>query len=360
MLNKKNVLIALVTLFVVLAGAVYFSFCCKPDFTLEEPVVFEVKNPPHIGKGFYLGGFSDLFYKNNHLYAITDRGPNTNIKNLENRDIRNFPLGKDYKPFLIEFELQNDGIAKISKLSKFNISGLPVSEARDCVPCDMQDKEMPFDPYGSDTESLAIDKNGHFWVGDEYFPSIIEFDQNLNVVNRFATINSPYANKGITCNLPEIFNKVQKNLGFESIAYDGNNHIYAFTQGSLSNGTFVKIVKFNIETKTPENVYSYYIGAGKNIISAATFISENEILTAERRNGEHQIRVLKLKPFIVNTSEKVLSLKGLNGIQNGQKIEGIAFDGNDKVYVINDNDFGIDDENRKDSFIMEFKLVRKN
>ena len=355
----KNILKLLFS-FLLLVFIFNNSVEAKANISLKHLNTYEIKNPKYLGNGYYLGGYSDLFYYKGSLYAITDRGPNTNIKNNNNRDIRNFPLASNYHPFFIKFELKNNGLATVLESKNFNVTGLPVSEERDCVPCDVDDKEISFDPYGTDTESVIIDKNGHFWVGDEYFPSIIEFDKNLNVINRYAAKKTPFKNDGITCNLPCYLNKVQKNLGFESIAYDGDKYIYVFTQGTLDKGKFVKIIIFDIEKKKPIATYNYDIGTGKNIISATTFISKNEILTAERINGEHQIRLLKLKPFVINKSDKILSLKGINGIKNGQKIEGIAFDGKNKVFIINDNDFGIDDENRQDSFILEFELNKKN
>ncbi|MGN0005103.1 MAG: esterase-like activity of phytase family protein [Candidatus Gastranaerophilaceae bacterium] len=357
MINKKFILF--VSILLLFCGLVNY-FCIKPsELNLKFYKTYEIKNVPNLGHGFKLGGFSDLFFYKDKLYAITDRGPNTNIYNKSNRDIRNFPLGKEYKPFLVEFDLLDDGEAKISKSRNFELSGLPVSEEKDCVPCDINDKEMPFDNAGIDSEALVVDKNGHFWVGDEYYPSIVEFDKNLKVINRFAPKNCPYKSDKTLYNLPEEFNNTQKNLGFESIAYDGDKTIYAFTQGPLKDGRNVKVIKFNIDTKNVEKVYDYYIGEGKNIISAATCISKNEIITAERRDGEHQIRIIKLIPNITNHSNFVFMLKGLHNIKDGNKIEGIAYDGKDTIYIVNDNDFGIDEDNRQDSFIMAFKIQNK-
>ncbi len=38
--------------------------------------IYEIKDVPDICEDVKLGGFSDLFYKDGYLYAITDRGPN--------------------------------------------------------------------------------------------------------------------------------------------------------------------------------------------------------------------------------------------------------------------------------------------
>lgn len=358
MINKKNVVIALITLIVVIVGSICFVIFCKPNFMLKYSETYEIKNLPYIGGGFHLGGFSDLFYYNNHLYAVTDRGPNSNIENTQQRDIRTFPLGTSYKPYLVEFDLKNS-YAEISRSTNLPQTGIPISEDRDCYPLDSSSKDIPFDVNGVDSESLVVDRFAHFWIGDEYYPSIIEFDKDLKQLNRFAPKNMPDKIDGITYNLPAEFLNIQKNLGFEAMTYDGQNHIYIFTQSALNNEKNVKVIKFNIIDKKAETVYEYSLGGGENnIISAAVCISPSEILTVERRNGEHQIRVVTLLPQIVNYSKLVLSLKGMHGINSHHKIEGIAFDGKDSVFIINDNDFGIDCDNRKDSFIMEFKIVK--
>lgn len=358
MFNKKFISFIFIFILTLLFTSISNFAEAKSCFRLKYDKTYKIEKLPELDKGFCLGGFSDLFFNKGRLFAITDRGPNTNIKNKENRDIRNFPLCETYKPYLVEFKLNDNGHASILRSRNFELSGLPVSEEKDCVPCNINDEELPFDPAGVDSEALVIDKYGHFWVGDEYYPSIIEFDKNLKVVNRFAPEKCPYKSEKVIYNLPAEFSNTQKNLGFESIAYDGNNIIYAFTQGPLKNGKNVKVIKFNIKTKNVEKVYDYYIGGGNNIISAAACISKNAIITAERRDGEHQIRVLKLTPQKTNSSDLLISLKGLNAIKNGHKIEGIAFDKKDTVFIINDNDFGIDDENRKDCFIMSFKLIK--
>ena len=360
MINKKNVIIAFITLVVVVIGSICFLIFGKPDFELKYSETYPVTNPFSIGSYFKIGGFSDLFFYNNHLYAITDRGPNTDIENQKGRDIRNFPLSTNYHPYLVEFELKNNE-AKITKTRNLDLTGIPIAEEKDCYPLDKNNNDIPFDKDGVDSEALAVDRFAHFWIGDEYYPSILEFDKDLKLLNRYAPKNSIYKSETITYNLPEEFVDVQKNLGFEAMTYDGEDHIFIFTQSSLKNGKTVKIIKFNIVSKQVDGIYDYSLGNGeKDIISAAVCLSSTEILTAERRNGEHQLRVLTLIPQIVNYSKPVLLLKGMHGINKYHKIEGLAYNGKDTVYIINDNDFGIDTDNRQDSFIMEFKMNRKN
>lgn len=98
------------------------------------------------------------------------------------------------------------------------------------------------DNNGADTEGLIKDRDGNFWIVDEYYPPIIKLDNNLQVIKRFAS----------------------KAL-------------------------------ISIQKDNPEVHFNY-------------------------------------------------------------KMEGIAFDGKDRIFIINDNDFGFDSANAKESFILEYKL----
>ncbi len=355
MINKKLAKNTVISVFIFIIAVCVFKIITKADCKLQFINTYKIVNLPKLSNDMPLGGFSDLFYHDNHLIALTDRGPNTNIENLQGRDIRTFQLGTTYHPFLVEFDLNQDNAA-VKKILNLPMTGIPIAADNDCSPFDKNKKEIPFDINGVDSESFIIDRFNNFWIGDEYYPSVLEFDKNLSLINRFAPEGSKIKTQGITYSLPEQFVNVRKNLGFEAIAYDGKDNIFIFSQGALKNEKNVKIIQFNIISKQVQTIYEYDIGNENNIISAAVFISSSEILTAERRNGEHQIRILKPKQYKINKSKLVLSLRGLNEINAHHKIEGIAFDGKDRVFIINDNDFGIDDENRKDSFIMEFRL----
>ena len=83
-------------------------------------------------------------------------------------------------------------------------------------------------------------------------------------------------------------------------------------------------------------------------------LNNNTILTVEFRDGIHQIRKLKLNGNKIK-SKQVYQLTGLNHIDSDTKIEGIAL-GKKKLYIINDNDYGVSEKNRQDNFIIEFTL----
>lgn len=339
---------------IVLLGLIVFFLFIKST-KLEFIQKFEIENPPVVCGDIKLGGFSDLFFKDGYLYAITDRGPNSDDFEKDGKTYRTFSC-PNYTTYLVQFKLE-DNKAKIVKATPIKgLSGIPVSDERDSIPVDKNGKVIPFNINGADVESFIIDKDGNYWLGEEYYPSIIKLDKNLNVVKRFAPKNSEVKNPKITYNLPEKFNKVRKNLGFESMAYDGNENIYVFTQAGLEDENNISILKFNIKTETAEEVFEYYFYS-HSILSATTYVDGNKFFLAERLLDKHFINQMEFKNGVFKRSGILRTLTTSDNITKNMKIEGLAKDG-DNIYIINDNDFGIDNENVKDSFIMQFKIKK--
>lgn len=315
---------------------------------------YKFKDLPTVCGNIKLGGFSDLFYKDGYFYAITDRGPNSREFTKNDVSYRVFSC-TNYHPYIIKFKLENDE-AKIVEVKQITeLSGMPIAIGRDSTPLNENEKQIPYDINGADTESFIIDKNGNYWIGEEYYPSIIKLDSNLKVLSRFAPINSPVKNPKVTYNLPEDFNKVRTNLGFESMFYDGDKYIYVFTQSGLKGEeTIISVIKFNIETEKCEKVLKYNF-QDKSIMSAATYTTDgHEIYSAERINGKHYLNKLVIRENKIEKSSIIKDLQGFENIHENIKIEGLANVGK-KVYIINDNDFGIDKTNNKGCFVMEFK-----
>lgn len=315
--------------------------------------VYEINTLPNVCEKVKAGGFSDIFYKKGKLYLLTDRGPNSDIKFIADKEVRIFYC-PDFVPSIYEVDLKKEGGIKVNEQKKINgVSGLPVDENFDCLPISPKGSLLEPKLSGADTESFIIDRKGNYWLGEEYYPSIIKLNKNLEVEKRFAPKNSSIQNTDIKFNLPEELNSIQRNYGFSAMAYDGKNHIYVFTQGTLMGDMYGRIIRFNIRTGRPNKVYKYELNEDATV-SGAVMYNKNTILTVENRNGVNQIRQITLKGKIIK-SKQLYPLIGLNKIDNHTKIEGIAY-GNKKLYIINDNDFGMDENNRIDNFILEFTL----
>lgn len=347
---KKLFFIILTFLFILVILAILLA----KSTILNHVKTYKFKNLPTVCGDIKLGGFSDLFYKNGYFYAITDRGPNSR-EFVENDTAYRVFNCVNYHPYIVKFKLEKDE-AKVVEVKQIpELSGMPIAIGRDSTPLNEQEKPIPFDINGADTESFIIDKNGNYWIGEEYYPSIIKLDSNLKFLARFAPVNSSVKNPKITYNLPEEFNKVRTNLGFESMFYDGDKYIYVFTQSGLKGEeTIISVIKFNIDTQKCEKVLKYNF-QDKSIMSAVTYTTDgHEIFSAERINGKHYLNKLVVRGNKIEKTSIIKDLQGLENIHENIKIEGLANVGK-KVYIINDNDFGIDETNDKGCFVMEFK-----
>lgn len=346
-LKKINLFFYIVFFFVI----IYFLFTNNTKLEFVEK--YEIENLPKICGDINLGGFSDLFYKDNYLYAITDRGPNSDDFIKDEKLYRTFPC-QNYTTHLVQFELK-DKKANIVKITPIkDLYGIPVSEEKDSIPVDKNGKNIPFNINGADVESFIIDKNGNYWFAEEYYPSIIKLDKNLNIVKRFAPKNCEIKNPKIIYNLPEQLNNIQKNLGFESMAYDGNENIFVFTQAGLKGEKDIIILKFNIQTEQVEEIFKYNFFE-KCKLSATVFVEENKFFVAEKLYKKHFLNEISLKKEKYKRSAILRTLTSSDKITENIKIEGIAKN-NDDIYIINDNDFGIDNENIKTTFINHYKI----
>lgn len=346
----KNICIFILTVLVV----VLIFFILSGMNKLELVHKYEIKNTPEICEGIHLGGFSDFFYKDGYFYAITDRGPNSDDFTKDGKTYRIFPCS-EYTTYLIKFKIDDNEAEIVEAIPIKGLSGIPISAQRDSIPLDKNKKTIPFDIDGADVESFIIDKDGNYWLGDEYYPSIIKLDKNLNVVNRFAPKNSEIKNPKITYNLPEEFNNVEKNLGFESMAYDGKETIYVFTQAGLKEQTNISVLKFNIKTEMPEEILKYKFPEN-SILSAAIYVDKGKFYIAEKLFNRHFLDEIISRDGFLRKNSILRPLTQKDKILKNLKIEGFTKDDKNNLYIINDNDFGIDEENTKKSFIIKFKF----
>ncbi|MBR1942262.1 esterase-like activity of phytase family protein [bacterium] len=348
MIKKINVVLAIVL------GIFVLTFAYVKTNKLELVQKYKIKNTPIICGDIKLGGFSDLFYKDGYLYAITDRGPNSKAFVDKGKTLRIFSC-PEYTTYLVKFKLKNDEAKIVEATPIKGLYGIPVAAEKDSTPYDKNKKQLPFNINGADIECFIIDKDGNYWLGDEYYPSIIKLDKNLNVVKRFAPENSEVKNPKVTYNLPKQFNNVRKNLGFESMAYDGKDYIYVFTQAGLKGETDISVIKFNIKTENAEDVYKYRF-AENSIMSAATFAQDGKFYVAERLFKKHFLDEISFRNGTLRRTLVLRPLTKKDKINANMKIEGLAKDEEGYLYIINDNDFGIDDENVKDSFIVKYRF----
>lgn len=264
-----------------------------------------------------LGGFSGMFYSAAEstenravFYCIPDRGPNADAVSAGSvtppapKNLRPFKL-PDYQGRIVKFTLdrttgtvtlddqimltQKDGTTPIS--GKGNIPGedeVPVTYADPATPFGNVDFTgpdgeeyhlLPYDEFGGDFEGILIDKDGNFWMCDEYRPAIYKFDPTGKLIERFVpkgtaqlgTEPKPEGTYGSET-LPAVYAKRRANRGFEAIAYDADaDVIYAFIQSPIenrdnqvrNNSDVIRILGINANSGEPVSEYVYLLERNK-------------------------------------------------------------------------------------------------
>lgn len=387
---------------------------------------FEVRDLPSIGRtaagqDITLGGFSGLFFEGRtaagrlRFVTHTDRGPNGEPDGLK----RPFLL-PGFTPRIVRLELdpasgrvevteqielrRGDG-SPISGLPNLAVSGDANAAYNDEVPVDLRGNVLPLDPLGGDFEGIVVDRDGSFWLADEYRPSIYHFDPAGRLFDRFVPIGTAAAAgkpAGFfgTEALPAALAQRRQNRGFEAIAMQ-DGKLYAFVQSplrnpaSLSNGTLngmrnVRLVEFDPRTQaTRQFLYpmdnpvalsgsdtradkigdaAALPGGGFVVVerdddalpgdpvstitkkvyafnlTGATEIGAKDALydVGGAKKSLDQMTAAELKAVGVTPVAKVLRVDlATAGYNNVEKVEGLAVIDAATLALINDNDFGV-------------------
>lgn len=233
-----------------------------------------------------LGMFSDLYYdaSRNEWWGLSDRGPGGGTLPYDTR-VQRFTLNVDHATGQVSaFQVQ--------QTIKFMNGGSPLSGLA----------PSPSDVLGNafDPEGIVVDpKSGHLFVSDEYGPSLVEFDRTGNLVRRFTTpanIVPRNATTGVPNFASDAGNTAGKttNRGFEGLAVspDGK-YLYASLQSGMldeipanGNGSYARIVKFDVATGQAVGQYAYRFsatGQGRGV-SALVALGNEKFLILERNN----------------------------------------------------------------------------
>lgn len=231
-----------------------------------------------------VGYFSDLYYdaKKKDWYGLSDRGPGGGSLDYQTR-VQRFRLKVDKKTGAIsDFKIKETIIFK-------NEAGVPLNGF---APSPTNVLGHAFDPEGF----VIGPKNRHFYVSDEYGPSLYEFDKKGKRVRSFITPANLIPRDG--AGMPNFANDAgntkgkRTNRGFEGLAIspDGT-YVYAMLQSAMldeggGNGVCNRIVKFNTWSGTAVAQHAYQMegsSQGRGI-SALFAINDHEFLVLERNN----------------------------------------------------------------------------
>lgn len=318
------------------------------------------------------------------FYGLTDRGPNAD----GGEDIKIFLL-PGFTPSIGHFEIQADG--KIKKLRDIPLkdakgkplTGLPnpagYGTSKETV-VDANHRLLQRDKTGIDSEGLAVMRDGTFWVSDEYGPHIVHFDRNGIELERM----SPRGVHTSGRRLPAVLGHLRPNRGMEGLTTTPSNRVLVGIMQSalhnpgkaeVKNESVTRILSFDLATgKTKQYLYRQGGDYWKN--SEIRAIDEHRFLVDEH-NGKDVKHVylidlrgatdvsdpadsengLKVNgKAIEENSWEELAAAGIKPVSKtlvsdvkkdvdfqSSKFEGMwVADGGKTLWIINDDDFGID------------------
>ena len=181
-----------------IAYILFLSSCASrlKVYTIDQKISLgETKTHQEI----FLGGFSALLKMSaqDTFLTVTDRGPNAEPIDKVNtgKNLRPFLLPQ-FSPRIVElklkdktFEITNQIILK--DFQSIPLTGLPnLKSPFDETAIDTRGNILKPDVMGLDSEGLAVDQHGNYWVSEEYRPSILKFDPSGRLLRRFIPENS--------------------------------------------------------------------------------------------------------------------------------------------------------------------------
>jgi hypothetical protein len=317
--------------------------------------------------GVELGGLgSGLFaLGRNEYWTVTDRGPNGEVG-----DARTF-IVPEFTPSLVKVRARGNDLQVLDSLPLTTpagepVTGLPNFAVAGDPPPVLADGVTPvaYNANGLDTEGVVRTPDGHFWLVDEYGPSIVEVDAAGHVVARHvpAGLEDDYVAAGadypISGSLPAGLSARRGNRGFEDIALlpDGRTVVVALQSSVVVPGDrdriITELVSFDTRTGTTLHEYGYRFDApstfaagtrGRDLkISALVPVDQTHVVVEERTDTEARFHTVELDPAdpLITEEDKTLlvNLAGVAGVPG--KIEGAALKNRSTLAIISDNDFG--------------------
>jgi hypothetical protein len=232
-----------------------------------------------------VGYFSDLYYDadRKQWWGLSDRGPGGGTLNYNTRVQR----------FRLKVDRETGAISGFKILKTVIFTDELGSSMNGLAPNPTNILGNAFDPEGF----VIGPKNRHFYVSDEYGPSLYEFDPKGKRIRTFATPANLIPRNGSTPNYaggdpePNTAGK-RTNRGFEGLAISPDGaYVYAMLQSAMldeggGNGVCNRIVKFATATGSAVAQYAYQMegsSQGRGI-SALFPINDHEFLVLERNN----------------------------------------------------------------------------
>ncbi|MFD5367494.1 esterase-like activity of phytase family protein [Streptomyces sp. NPDC127103] len=343
-----------------------------------------------------LGGIgSDLYpaERRGEYWTVTDRGPNGQIAVGKDKR-RTFPV-PGFDPAIVKVRATGGRIQVLKSLpittaSGAPVTGLPNQQGRDEAPYN-HDATTPlaYNANGLDTEGLVRDRDGSFWLADEYGPSLVHVSAKGRVLARHVPrgLALTGADYPVIESLPSIFLKRKINRGFEGLALLPDGDLVMALQSPLLNpdkaagedSRTTRLLRFSTRTNRVTAEYAYRFdpvgvvepGQTKTSelkISSIVALGGDRLLVQERTDKASRVYEVRLRrgadilgspwdttasPALEQLDDEasaaapvlakrlVVDLNTVQGVPG--KIEGIAVEGSSTLVLLNDNDFGMTD-----------------
>ena len=349
------------------------------------------------------------------FYALTDRGPN--IDCADSDKIAGMPLDQacggdekaklfprpDFVPSIVKVKLNGDDTfvttawIPLKDAAGKTITGLsnPLKAAKTEAAYDKDGQRLPFDPNGLDTEGLVRLKDGTFWIGEEYGPSLVHVAADGKIIERLV----PQGLEGdlagatytVTGSLPAILMRRQLNRGIEGIAVaPDESALYTIVQNPLANSdadaykraSATRILKLDLASRRVVAEYVYTLDDPTTFkndksdrqsdvrISELAAFGVDQLIVLERIAKTTKLQAIDLSaatnilgtdwdkaetaPSLEQTAAGDLAGKGVTPVSKKlwldsstypelpAKVEGVAIVDGKELVLINDDDFGID------------------
>ncbi|MZE56052.1 esterase-like activity of phytase family protein [Streptomyces sp. SID5770] len=348
-------------------------------------------------RGIDLGGIgSDLFpaERRGEYWTVTDRGPNGQIEIGKDKR-RTFPV-PGFDPAIVKIRVAGGRIQVLKTLPITTsrgtpVTGLPNQPGRDEAPYAYDaSTPLPYDPNGLDTEGIVRDRDGGFWLVDEYGPSLVHVSAKGRVLARHVPkgLKLTGADYPVVESLPAIFLKRKINRGFEGLALLPGGDLVLGLQSPLLNpdeaagkeSRTTRLLRFSPRENRVTAEYAYRFDPVGTVepgqtktselkLSALVALGGDRLLVQERTDKAARLYEVRLRrsadilgsvwdapatrPGLeqlddpaaarvpVLRKDLVIDLNTVKGVPG--KIEGIAAEGSSTLVLLNDNDFGMTD-----------------